>query len=207
MEYFAPQGSDFCQRVEKSIEEIEARSQAEIVVVVARRSDSYQAIRQRWFFLLSLLLLCLLYFPLGYYPALIVSLGLGSLLWYLSNFPQLGRYLIPQTQREVAVLRAARLAFFSEAVSSTKGRCAILFFFSRWERRLEIVPDVGVEGQISNSLWNELEAKINSLPDLAAQEEAFQKMLADLAETLAQRYPLPAGTEKQNEIPNARHFI
>ena len=84
---------------------------------------------------------------------------------------------------------------------------AILFFFSRWERRLEIVPDVGVEGQISNSLWNELEAKINSLPDLAAQEEAFQKMLADLAETLAQRYPLPAGTEKQNEIPNAPHFI
>jgi putative membrane protein len=55
------------------------------------------------------------------------------------------RLLVLPARKIGAVRQAARGAFFDHRVSRTHGRTGILLYVSVFERRVEVVPDAGIE--------------------------------------------------------------
>ncbi len=189
---------DFSSRIEALVGELEEHTDAEIVVVVARRSGSYRDVQVASAAGLGLAaLLFLLYAPLSFHPASIpiylLLLGVGGW-WLTGRVPALLRLLTRSSRRDAQVWEAARAAFVEEAVHGTRGRTGVLVFASELERQLVLVRDLGLDGKAPSSAWNGLALEAGDLEQLETSLRAIGAVLAE---------HVPASGDNPNEIPNA----
>ena len=83
-------------------------------------------------------------------------------------------------------------------VWDTEENCGVLLYLNLADRKLEIVADRGVAGQIGNDDWN---AVCQTMTQGFAQDEFHHSSLAALAQLnalLASHYP--AGSERVNQL-------
>ena len=189
---------DFVSHIEALVGELESSTDAEIVVVAARRSGSYRDVRLACAAGIDVAaLLFLLYAPLSFHPASIplylLLLGLGAW-WLAGRSPALTRALTRKGRREGQVIQAARAAFVEEAVHGTRGRTGVLVYLSELEQRLVLVRDLGLDGKAPGSAWNGLDLRASSLEELEGSLRAIGAVLAE---------HVPASEDNPNEIPNA----
>ncbi len=189
---------EFGPRIEALVGELERDTQAEIVVIAARRSGTYRDVRIGCAAVLALaVLLFLLYSPLQFHPLsvpvyLAVLAGLG---WWLGGrSAAVARVLSRAPRREAQVLEAAKATFVEVAVHGTRDRSGVLVYVSELEDRAVVLRDLGVDGHVPGAAWNELDLAVGGLDQLEALLRAVGAVLAE---------HWPAGEDNPNEIPNA----
>ncbi len=189
---------DFVSRIEALVGELEESTDAEIVVVAAKRSGSYRDVSvasAAGFALVTLLFL--LYSPLSFHlftiPLYLLLLGVGA--WWITDRSHAAlRLLTRPGRRESQVLEAARAAFVEEAVHGTRSRTGVLVYASELERLVVTVRDLGLDGLVPKSAWHGVAMKAARLEDLEATLRGIGAVLAE---------HVPASDENPNEIPNA----
>jgi putative membrane protein len=186
---------------------IEARTAAEVVVAVRRASGHYRHTDYLVGFALALVtLVAMLYlppeFPLEAFPV-DVALSFATGTAVSAVLPGLRRRLTASALQEAYVRMAARSTFVELGVSRTSGRTGILVFVSVFERRVEVVADVGVDAAALGSEWEAALARLSAAVASSESPEPFLEALQGLAAPLAR--VLPRSEDDVNELPDAPH--
>ncbi|HEX8440409.1 hypothetical protein [Archangium sp.] len=191
----------------EAVKAVEARTTAEVVVSVHRTSGHYRHTDYLVGFVLSLVtLVAMLYlpteFPLEFFP-LDVALSFVAGAYLSAALPGLRRRLTSRKLLEASVRTAARAAFVELGVSRTTGRTGILVFVSAFERRVEVVADLGVDTAALGPEWEEALAKLSAAVASSESPEPFFEALALMAPPLERL--LPRSDDDVNELPDAPH--
>jgi putative membrane protein len=132
----------------RAIADVERQTGAEIVVLVRRVSGRYREADYLAGFVFSVItLLLLLYlppeFPLALFPVdVVLGFGIGAAL--SGRLPGLRRLFTRRAHQAENVRLAARAAFLDRELSRLPGRNAVLVYVGLFERRVEVIPDIGV---------------------------------------------------------------
>jgi putative membrane protein len=189
----------FTDAVEHLVGEVEARTDAEVVVVVAARSGSYRDVA--WLTAGAtafLVLLFLLFSPWSFAPRwipldlLLVGVATG---WIALRAPALPRVFTRRARRRAQVEAAARSAFVEEAVHGTRRGTGILVYLSLLEGEVCLLRDLPLDGRIPPAGWSGL--------DLAPRDlDGFLALLGAVGRVLEAHVP-PLEGDNPNEIANA----
>lgn len=189
----------FSEAVERAVEALEKRTDAEIVVVASERSGHYRDVAMFAASTLSfVLLLVLLFAPFDVHPASVpIEIGLTWLIgaWLFNGRHPL-RVLAPRRRQIEQVRLAAHAEFHREAVHGTPNRTGLLVYVSGLEGRVELVPDAGLEGRIPRGVWAKATQEF-SHDDL----DHFLAGLQAIGEVLAEH--VPALEVDEIDLPNA----
>jgi uncharacterized membrane protein len=187
-----------------AIKEIEAKTSAEVVVVVRPWSGSYRAAD----FLCGAIaawaaLLFLLFSP---YPFAVATMPVDVVVVFVAavlvsaRSTVVRRLLSRRTTREATVRTDAKAAFVDMGIARTHRRAGVLVFVSMLEHAVSIVPDVAVEAAKLGEAWKrasaDLEACLRPTPALPR----FLAALRALGPALAEGLPHHEGDE--NELPD-----
>lgn len=192
------------QAAKAAVAAVEAQTSAEIVVCLRGSSASYREADYFFGFLTSIAALTamllverefkLLSFPAGTAAAFF----LGTLL--AGGIAPLKRLLIFPRRKLSAVRMAARAAFVEMGVSRTHGRSGILVYVSMFERRVEVVADIGVEVAPLGADWmqaiSRLERSLTPSPDIDRFLDAMRALGPILGKVL------PHQEDDENELPD-----
>lgn len=149
-------GTEEKARIQAAVTAAEARTEGELVVVVARRSDDYAARRG----LFALAFMTLVAYALHHLfhdfagDWLVGAMGFLALAGFaLSAAPPLLRLLIPRAVRAERVDARAKQLFVEEGVMETRERSGVLIYLSEAEHQVEILADAGVFGRVEEGVW------------------------------------------------------
>jgi putative membrane protein len=189
------------------VQQIEATSDAEVVLMVRARSGSYRHADYLCGAALAFVgLLLLLFLPLDFHeywvPIDVVLLfSGGAFLSSRSNL--LRRLLTSKTFRSQAVRQGAAAMFYEAGIANTSAEMGLLIYLSILERRLELIADRGILKGVNALEWNELVFELHQAgrkPEPQSLQDGLQKLGALLAKHL------PASGENPNELPDAPRF-
>jgi putative membrane protein len=196
-----------CDQLADCVREIEAQTDAEIVIAVRARSGDYRHADYLFGFILSFAgLLFLLFAPFDfqhYWVAIDVLLlfALGALLCSRSN--ALRRLLTTEDYRADSVRTGAAAMFYDAGIANTDAEMGVLIYLSLLERRLELIADRGVLKAAPPLEWNERVYELHRagrIPQLDTLRQRIQELGALLAEHL------PPTGENPNELPDMPRF-
>lgn len=165
--------------VASHIKTAEAKTDSEIVVVLAKTSDDYYYIPTLWAALFALVLpmgvvvyqLFTSYFGLGdvdysyghtqagglfqnyVYMAQLVGFILA---FAILQFTDLKYALVPKTIKIKRARRLAREQFMVQELHATKNRTGVLLFLSLAERYVEVIADKAVYEKLDNAVWQNI---------------------------------------------------
>lgn len=152
-----------------AVADLERRSTAEIVPFVVARSDPYANADWKGAALGALaggLAAAALARALGLWgldPLLWIALppAVGAALgWLAARLPFVARALVGQERIDERVRRRAESAFLAEDLAATASREGLLLFVSLFERRVLVLPDLGLRARIPASSWDRVAAGI-----------------------------------------------
>ena len=191
--------TDFSQRVEAAVVEVESRTDAEVVVVAAGQSGQYQDAAMLWASVVTLaMLVAAMLVPAVIHPALLVinlAITWAICVW-LFNGPWFLRFAVSKARQQRQVKLAAAAEFHLEAVHSTPHRTGLLIYISALEGQVELIADAGLEQKIPRGAWTGA-TKAFRHDDL----DHFIEGLRNVGKTLAEHIP-PSGDETF-DLPNA----
>jgi putative membrane protein len=140
-------------QIADAIAEVEQRTNAELVAVLAARSDDYRHHSIAWAAVIALLMSAPLVFvhPSGV-VVLSIQLALFCGLVLLFRLPAVARRLIPRHLGHWHASSMARRQFLEQGLHHTKGETGVLIFVSEAERYVEILADA-VSAHVDDSRW------------------------------------------------------
>jgi len=113
-------------------------------------------------------------------------LGVGALSAVAALFvPAYARLFLHVARRDADVRRYAEALFLRRHLFNTRERNGILVLVSRYERRVEIVADIGFDGRIGEPEWRSVIARMTPLLAVDSTAAALMQGLARLDELLA----------------------
>jgi len=187
----------FSEAVEQAVGQLEERTDAEVVVVASERSGSYRDLAYGLGATASFAtFLALLALPFPVHPLFATADLLGAFFvvsWLATGTPLLAR-LAGGARCESQVRRAASAEFHLEAVHATPRRTGLLVYVSAWERRVELIPDVGLEAVVPRAEWSKASREFahDDLDHFLGGLQAVGDLLAEhLPRTEGQRVDLP----------------
>ncbi|HEU4536317.1 MAG TPA: hypothetical protein VFS00_19465 [Polyangiaceae bacterium] len=190
------------ERVGEAVRAIELETSAEVVVALRPASGHYRHTDYLVGAIVALALLCVfLYHPepfaYDFLPLeLAAAFGLGAL--GSAYFGPLRRALTSRALRAASVRRAAREAFVDLGVSRTRARTGVLVYVSMFERRVEVVPDVGVDAGALEAAARQAQAALEGGPGRGPSFERFVAALRRFGP--ARAAALPREDDDVNEL-------
>ena len=135
-------------------------------------------------------------------PAIII-LAAGALAALLAIFvPAFGRLFLHGARCEAEVGVYAEALFLRRELFKTPQRDAILILVSRFERRVHILPDIGLRGVIGEAEWQAVIERMKPALRHARTAEALQEGLAGVEEILVRAgYQGGAGADSGSPEP------
>ena len=134
----------------------------------------------------------------------VTILGTGAASALLAVFvPAYARFFLRSTRRDAEVRRYAEALFLRHELFKTRERNGILILVSCFERKVEILADVGLHRRVSDAEWRPVIARMTPLLRERRFAEALQEGLAAAEELLAAKglnARVDAGAE--NELPD-----
>ena len=193
------------------VSEAEKRTNAQIVLAVTKRSDSYAELPWIGFALgasVAGLLLFLFNLPLAdWYPHVTVlsilgiTLGGGVCFALLSiAVPGLSRRLLSSHRIDVEVRQYAESLFLTRELFATSNRTGILLLVSLFERKVVILPDKGLINNLTDETMHDVIAAM--IPSLKQKDvyRAFKAGLKHLVKVLGTVAQGPTENELPDEI-------
>jgi uncharacterized membrane protein len=198
------------QMLARCIQEIEARSQTEVVLVLHRCSGLYRDVDYLFGALCGLVVLGIeLLGPWEFHP---LSLPLPLILTFAlaaRGSHKLGRYgprryLTSEKRRHQQVRHAAYASFREKKVAQTQNRIGILLYFSALEQMAELVPDEAAAKALAprlSELTQTLRLVCSEPRTIAASVQGLAEYLRHLGLYLGQVLPYdPSQGPRQNEL-------
>lgn len=207
--------------VSEAVAAAEARTDGEIVTVVARRSDAYHDVALHWAVLAMLLVLALLAaFPWiaerlyalvdpwaartpagGLFAAALVLVAAAFLLARLILVSwRLRLALTPGSTEARRVHRRALELFRASAERRTRARTGVLLYLSLAEHRAEIVADAAIHSRVAPELWGEAMAVLLEHVRAGRPGEGIAAAVERIGAVLAEHFPRTEGDV--NELPD-----
>lgn len=195
------------------VADAEKRVDAQIVLAVVKRSDSYAEIPWKAFaigtsvagFILFLLHVAIPYWysPTRVLVALAATLATGISLALLTVFvPRLARLFLSSHRAETEVKQYAESLFLSHELFATRKRTGVLLFVSLFERKVFILPDKGLSSRLGQSESGMImEPMIASLRH-GKLRKAFEDGLNRMTEVLGPGGKQQPAESRENELPN-----
>jgi uncharacterized membrane protein len=187
----------FSDAVAAAVAEIEAHSDAEIVVVARADRHAWSDVAWKAAALGAACTLAFLAwspFPFNAWTWPLEVATLGALTgWLCAGRPWAVRAFTSASRRRERAQEAAAAAFVTEAVHGTRRRSGLLVYIGELEREVVVLPDLGVAGRIPGAALIDVRWDATSL-------DAFLGGLRDLGAVL-QRH-LPPVEENDDEIAN-----
>ena len=116
----------------------------------------------------------------------VTILGTGAASALLAVFvPAYARFFLRSTRRDAEVRRYAEALFLRHELFKTRERNGILILVSCFERKVEILADVGLHRRVSDAEWRPVIARMTALLRERRFAEALQEGLAAAEELLA----------------------
>ncbi len=208
--------------VNEAVSEAEARSDAEIVAVVAHKSDAYHDVGLH-FAVLAMLLVPAAWAAL---PQSWVDWALGLLLgWnpeisrgtlmallfvmlaaaflivrYILAYMPLRMALTPGATKSRRVRRRAVDIFRLSTHRRTAARTGVVLYLSMAEHRAEIVADDAIDAKVTPEVWGEAMAALVGEVKSGRPAEGMAKAVRMMGEVLAVHFPKTRGDV--NELPD-----
>lgn len=207
--------------VSAAVAAAEARTDGEIVTVVARQSDAYHDVALHWAVLAMLGVLALLaavpaiaerLYALvdpwagptpagGLFTVALLLLSLTFLLVRLLLAPTRVRIALTPGRTEARRVRRRALALFrASAEHRTRARTGVLLYLSLAERRAEIVADVAIHSRVAPELWGEAMAVLLEQTRAGRPGEGIAAAVERIGAVLHEHFPRGAGDA--NELPD-----
>jgi putative membrane protein len=184
--------STFFEALTECTETIQRETGATVAVVLRGSSGSYLDVAFLIGFGVSWVgLLVILFLPRPIHPYLVpldvISLFiLGS---WLCGRTRLRGWLTPRRRQRRQVKTAAHAAFFEEGVYHAKGGHCVLVYWSRLERRVEVVAGPGVLKAVPSRDWNAVLFALRRAVHQPKAGAAFVAQLRQLGQLLARHLP------------------
>ena len=190
------------RKLTETIKEVESRTDAEVVTVLAGQSDNYLYISTLWAAFLALLIAPLMQFLswwIEYQQAFTLQWILFIALAVLFRWRPLTMKLVPKKVRFWRASNLARRQFLENELHSTKNRLGLLIFVSQAEHYVEILADRGLAEHITNERWQEIVENFIREVKKGKTSEAFVHCVEKCGELLEEAAPV---TTIKNELPN-----
>jgi len=199
MSYFTPQ---FEESLTQTVQEIEAVSKVEVVVVVKERSSNYQHIPV--LMALFAFVMAFGYFmisPIVYGDAMIMagSVGAAVLSFGLGSVNSIKKIFIKRSNLDRQVELNGRAIFQKAGIHHTNDEIGILIYASKLEGRLLLLSDRGISKEIHPEELKELEASLQS-SFIVGDATGFVSSLKETAKLFGER--LPIEENDVNELPD-----
>ncbi|HEY1125041.1 MAG TPA: TPM domain-containing protein [Sphingobium sp.] len=209
--------------VQAAVHKAEASTDAEIVTIVARRSDAYHDAGLHWAILCAFLVAAFAAgFPAWYEATIIWILGsweheiglqtllvflLGHMLLkflavrYLLAIPTLRMMFTPRSTKARRVRRRALDLFRIAAQGRTKRLTGVLIYLSLDEHRAEIVADKAIADKVSADVWGDAMAALIDEAKQGRIAEGMARAIEKAGLILAEHCPHHEGGNP-NELPD-----
>lgn len=179
--------------LEAAVKDAEARTGAELVVVLARQAEPYREAPVLAGAVAALAVLAfILYHPAefnlhGILPDVVLAAIAGAFL--TRRVPGLLRLFTRAERRRLAVERAAKLAFLDHGVGATGARAGILVYYVGLERRLVILPDLGVMGRVPMARFHAIISQFEKDASAGALGPALGKAVRAVGPAVEAEFP------------------
>lgn len=190
------------QQVAAAISDVEQKTDAELVCVLAPRADDYRYIPLLWAAGIALAvpgiaeLLNLWWSHMGIW---LLQLAVFVILAVILRWPPLLCRLIPRPVREWRAGNLARRQFLEQNLHRTAGGNGVLIFVSEAEHHVEILADAGVAEVVNNTEWADIISNFTRQVRTGETLTGFLECIKSCGELLAERRP---ATHEKNELPN-----
>lgn len=180
------------------IAEIEQRTDAELVTVLAARSDDYREVPLLWAALGALAVPSLLLLA-GAGPASLVGAQLVTfcVLALVLRLPALQHRLVPRAVRHWRAANMARRQFLEQGLHHTAGATGLLLFVSEAEHYVEILADRGIESRVPPGVWDEIVADFVRSVQAGDPLGGFDRALRRCGDLLAEAAPRTPGNTNE----------
>jgi putative membrane protein len=201
----------------------EATTDAEIITIVADRSDAYHDVGLHWAVLAMLLALALVAFRPDFFAAKLAlfSGGWGHEYWsaralltallvlltvkflavrYILAWMPLRMALTPRATKARRVRRRAVAYFKVGAEKRTASRSGVLLYLSLAEHRAEIIADSAVHAKVPPELWGEAMAALVDAVRAGRPGEGMAAAVTAISVVLAEHFPRTGADP--NELPD-----
>jgi putative membrane protein len=132
----------------------------------------------------------------------LVILGTGAASALLAVLvPTYARLFLTASRCDLEVRHYAQSLFLRRELFRTHARNAILILVSRFERKVEILPDVGLHGKIGEPVWRKVIARMTPLLARSEFAHALQEGLTAL-EGVLEAKPVARQEDAGNELPD-----
>lgn len=193
------------EAVAQAITAVERRTDAELVTVLARRSDSYGYIATLWAAALALLtpgLLAFTPFWLDPWQLLTTQWLIFIVLALVLRWPPLLYRLVPRYVRHWRAANMARRQFLEQNLHHTAGDSGLLIFVSEAEHYVEIIADRGISQRVPDAEWQAIIDRFTAAVRRGDVLNGFLGCIERCGELLGEHLP---ATHERNELPN--HLI
>jgi putative membrane protein len=181
------------RKVKDGIVALESRSGAEVVVTVRSHSGHYRHADYLFGAIASLALLAVyLYYPAEFaddIAALVMVAGFGVGAFFCAAVSPLRRLLVSRRLMDDAVGTAARSRFVLQGISRTRDRIGVLIFVSLFERRAEVVADIGIPITAMGQAWQQAVEAIHVAVARGKGVDSFLTALSSLGDVLERAVP------------------
>ena len=190
-------------RIETATTALEAKTSAELAVVVARQCHDYGAYPFLWASAAGLCaggLLAVVWAAARATDVILIE-GIVFALSYLAlHFTGLGIALIPTHLKLLHARRLAAAEFATLVAQRTAGRTGLLLFVAIAERHVEILVDHGIDKQVPKEQWRSIVDRFGASDGRGTITDRIVTAIDRCAAILAKHLP-PSGPQR-NEIPN-----
>lgn len=190
------------QRVADAIAEVEKKTDAELVTVLAGQADEYHYVPTLWAALIALLtpgLVLLLDWWVETIEVLALQLTVFAVLALFLRIPPIMRRIIPRYVRQWRASNLARRQFLENNLHHTEGETGLLIFVSEMERYVEIIADRGISKHVDDSQWQAIIDDFVKRVNEGKTLEGFVTTVERCGELLAEHVPQ---THERDELPN-----
>lgn len=193
------------QQVADAISKVEHHSDAELVTVLARRSDNYTYLAIVVAAALALLtpgIIALLPFWLNAWEILFVQWSVFVVLALLLQWQPLLTRIIPKSVKYWRAANLARRQFLEQNLHHTRNHTGVLIFVSEIEHYVEIIADRGIDQYVDAKQWQKIVDDFIGQVRRGDTLQGFLQCVQSCGELLQQHVP---ATDQKNELPN--HMI
>jgi len=219
MKHLSPEDRDL---VTAAVTAAEAKSDGEIVTIVAEQSDAYHDVGLHYA-VLAMLLVPVIW---GLLPRAVVDWGLSLILgWnyqlargtlmtilfvklagaflivrYALAWMPLRMALTPRATKARRVRRRALQYFHVGAERRTVGRTGVLLYLSLAERRAEIVTDEAIASKVAPAVWGDAMAALIAEVKAGRPGHGMAETVRQIGDVLAEHFP--KSSTDRNELPD-----
>jgi putative membrane protein len=190
------------ERIAERIAAIELETDAELVTVLARRSDDYTYIPALWAALVALLVPWVLHWSPFWLD--VVELLAAQALTFIAVFlvlraPPVLLRVIPRRVRQWRASGLARRQFLEQGLHHTAGDTGVLIFVSEAEHYVEILADRGIDRHVGHDRWQAIVDAFTARVKAGQTIEGFLECVDACGALLIEHVP---ATHEKNELPN-----